>query len=101
MLRGWPLPVYCAIGAALTAAYFAIPGGPVQTHVIYQAIGLWGIAGMVVGVRTYRPAGLAWPLVLAGLTLWVAGDGYWNAYRLVTGSEAPFPSPADALYLLA
>ena len=40
-------------------------------------------------------------MILAGLVLWVTGDGYWNAYRWLEGSEAPFPSPADALYILA
>jgi len=40
-------------------------------------------------------------MILLGLTLWVAGDGYWNAYRWIEGVEGPFPSPADALYILA
>jgi diguanylate cyclase len=92
---------YGALGLALSAAYFEISGNPSLQHVVYQAIGLSGVAAVAFGIRRHRPEGPAWGLILAGLALWVAGDGYWNAYRWLAGSEAPFPSPADALYLLA
>lgn len=95
------IPLFCAVGGALTGAYYMLSNSATGQHVVYQLIGLWGVGGLAYGVRRHRPAGPAWPLVLMGLMLWVSGDGYWNVYRLVTGVEAPFPSPADALYLLA
>jgi diguanylate cyclase (GGDEF)-like protein len=45
--------------------------------------------------------GPAWTAILAGTALWVTGDGCWNAFYWLTGREAPFPSAADVLYLLA
>src|SRR3954454_9513137 len=39
--------------------------------------------------------------MLIGIALWVGGDSFWNAYRWITGNEAPFPSRADVFYLLA
>src|SRR5947207_3307976 len=92
---------YLVIGSALSAAYFAVPASrPDLQHAVYQAIGLSALAAIVLGTRRNRP-GPAWTAMFAGIALWVSGDSYWNAYRWVTGREAPFPSAADAFYLLA
>jgi diguanylate cyclase (GGDEF)-like protein len=96
---GWP--AYLVVGSALGAAYFVVPAGADLKHVIYQLIGLSGLAAIGMGLAARRCSGTAWWMILLGLTLWVAGDGYWNAYRWIEGREAPFPSAADALYILA
>jgi diguanylate cyclase (GGDEF)-like protein len=96
-----PLLAYVLIGVAISIGYFAVSGPPGVQHLVYQATGVYGVAGILYGIRRHRPQGLAWPMIALGLSLWVLGDLYWNAYAWVTGSEAPFPSPADALYLLA
>lgn len=100
-LRSAVVWAYCALGVGLAVAYFGASRSPDAQHVVYQSLGLLGIGGLAVGIRRHKPEGMAWPFVLTGLVLWVSGDGYWNAYRLVTGREAPFPSPADAFYLAA
>jgi diguanylate cyclase (GGDEF)-like protein len=99
--RAVDTPAYCGMALALSVVYFMLAGRQDAQHVVYQAFGVIGVAGVAVGIRRHRPLGPVWPLVLAGLVLWVAGDTYWNVHRLLTGREAAFPSPADALYLLA
>lgn len=96
-----PLLAYVFAGVAISVGYFAVSGPPGLQHAIYQATGIYGVAGILYGIHRHRPKGLAWPMIALGLSLWVLGDLYWNAYAWVTGGEAPFPSPADALYLLA
>lgn len=91
---------YLTIGGALSAAYFVIPTGPNAQHALYQLIGLSALVAIWRGNSANR-SGPAWSAMLLGLACWVGGDGYWNAYRWVTGREAPFPSAADVLYLLA
>src|SRR5205823_9895384 len=96
---GWT--AYLAIGSGLSAAYFVLPAGANLEHALYQLIGISGLIAIASGIAARRCSGTAWWMILLGLTLWVAGDGYWNAYRWIEGVEAPFPSPADALYILA
>jgi diguanylate cyclase (GGDEF)-like protein len=96
---GWT--AYLVVGSALSAAYFVLPASPNIQHVLYQLIGISGLVAIGSGIATRRCSGTAWWMILLGLMLWVAGDGYWNAYRWIEGVEGPFPSPADALYILA
>jgi diguanylate cyclase (GGDEF)-like protein len=96
---GWT--AYLAIGTGLSATYFVLPASANVQHLIYQLIGVSGLVAIACGIAARRCSGVAWWMILLGLTLWVAGDGYWNAYRWLEGVEAPFPSPADALYILA
>jgi diguanylate cyclase (GGDEF)-like protein len=42
----------------------------------------------------------AWSAVGGGAAMWAAGQVVWCYYELVTGSGTPFPSVADAGYLL-
>jgi diguanylate cyclase (GGDEF)-like protein len=92
---------YLALGTALSAAYFVLHASANVEHAIYQLIGISGLAAIGAGLRSRRCSGTAWWMILLGLSFWVAGDGYWNTYRWIEGVEAPFPSPADALYILA
>jgi diguanylate cyclase len=95
------LPVtYLMIGTALSASYFVVPTSADAQHAIYQAIGLSAVFAIWFGNKRHR-SGRAWSAILAGIALWVGGDSYWNAYHWLTGREAPFPSAADVLYLLA
>jgi len=95
------MTAYWSAVGALSVAYFVLGNDVVAQHVIYEIFGVAGVAAVAVGVHRYRPSGHAWTLVLAGLALWVGGDTYWNLHRLVLSTEAPFPSPADGLYLAA
>jgi diguanylate cyclase (GGDEF)-like protein len=95
--RGWG--IFLAAGTTAVAVYFLLPDTWWQTGG-NAAIGLAGVAGLLVGVRLHRPrrAGLWWMLA-GGLLCIVAGDFVYALYERVLHREAPFPSPADALYL--
>jgi diguanylate cyclase (GGDEF)-like protein len=91
---------FALLGCLLTAAYFAFPAGSALAHVVYEAIVVSAIAAIGVGLWRHRRGDAEWCLVVAGIAIWAAGDSYWNVFRLVTGHEAPFPSPADVFYLV-
>jgi diguanylate cyclase (GGDEF)-like protein len=95
--RGWG--IFLAAGTTAVAVYFLLPDNWWQTGG-NAAIGLAGVAGLLVGVRLHRPrrAGLWWMLA-GGLLCIVAGDFVYALYERVLHGEAPFPSLADALYL--
>ncbi|MFF3837715.1 aminotransferase class I/II-fold pyridoxal phosphate-dependent enzyme [Streptomyces sp. NPDC001930] len=96
-LRRWTL-VYLVIVAGLTAAYLQFP----ERHtVLWALIGLGGVGAILVGVHLHKPS-RRWPwLVLAAANLaFVGGDTAYNALEAFFGQTRPFPSVADALYLL-
>jgi diguanylate cyclase (GGDEF)-like protein len=95
--------------AALIAAFIADlvvrPGGVVFTR------GVDDIAQMVAAVvaaaaamwqakRTLGRYRVSWALVGAGCAAWAAGEAIWCYYELLVGRETPFPSLADAGFLL-
>jgi class 3 adenylate cyclase len=93
--------LYALVGVAALAAFYAMPSDTLfQDAVYYPAIGLAAVAAIVGGVAWYRPAE-PWPWLLfaAGHLLFVAGDVLFGYYEHV-GGATPFPSPADAIYLL-
>jgi class 3 adenylate cyclase len=94
--------LYVLVGIAALAAFYAMPYDTLfQDTIYYPAIGLASVLAIVGGVVWYRPSH-PWPWLLfaAGQLLFVAGDVTFGYYEHVAGTT-PFPSPADALYLLA
>ncbi|MCX4986398.1 aminotransferase class I/II-fold pyridoxal phosphate-dependent enzyme [Streptomyces sp. NBC_00572] len=96
-LRRWTL-VYLLIVALLTVAYLQFPA---RHTVLWALIGLCGVAAILVGVHLHKPS-RRWPwLVLAAANLaFVGGDTAYNALEGFFGQIRPFPSVADALYLV-
>ncbi|OIQ88761.1 cyclic di-GMP phosphodiesterase Gmr [mine drainage metagenome] len=91
---------YLAGGALVVALYLAVPEG-VSRDLVYVVVGLSSVLAIVVGVRRNRPRrASAWYWMAAGQLCWVVGDGLYSWYQDVAGTS-PFPSPADALYLVA
>jgi PAS domain S-box-containing protein len=86
--------VYLCAGVGLTVVY-VLAGGIEQ---IYEALGVCAAVAIVVGVIRNRPAARAGWLALA-LSQALLGVGdliYFNAF----GDLPPFPSVADAFYLM-
>jgi diguanylate cyclase (GGDEF)-like protein len=89
-----------AAGLCVVVVYFALPGEAAK-DLTYLVLGVASTLCVWLGVRIHRPAArLGWYLIGAANALFVFGDGILDAYDLVLRRPAPFPSVADALYLL-
>ena len=91
--------LYLAAGAILCALYvFKAPfqgSGPV-----INGLGLYGVIGVVAGIRIHKPAAkTAWWFMAGGLLLFFMGDVYTYSYPKLFGADVPFPSPGDAMYI--
>ncbi|MEV4639987.1 EAL domain-containing protein [Actinoplanes sp. NPDC049548] len=81
----------------LAGVFYAWPA----THMYaWAAIGFSGAAAIVLGVRAHRPAQrLPWYLIATSLAFFVSGDTVYFV-ETMHGRDAPFPGPADVLYVL-
>ncbi|MDQ1541639.1 MAG: diguanylate cyclase, partial [Actinomycetota bacterium] len=92
--------IVLAAGICVAVAYFALPGDAAK-DLTYLVVGIASTVFVWLGVRIHRPAErLGWYLIGAANAFFVFGDGVLDVYDLVLHREAPFPSIADALYLL-
>ncbi|MDP9796871.1 diguanylate cyclase (GGDEF)-like protein/PAS domain S-box-containing protein [Catenuloplanes nepalensis] len=84
--------------AVLTALFYAFPQQKALTWVL---IGLSGAAAVLAGVRLHRPRRrLPWYLLAAALVALNIGDTYYNWLVEVAHDPDPFPSYADAVYVV-
>jgi signal transduction histidine kinase len=97
--RVWLL--YLLVGVLATGVYFLLPSASTQ-NILYDLIGFSAVAAIVVGVYMYRPTRLLqWYVLAFGLLILVLGEVVFTYYENVLGIESPFPSVADAFYLVA
>ncbi len=86
--------------AALAPLISLYAGGPLDRWWVFNLVGLSSAAAVLYGVHRHRPRGwLGWQLIALGLLLFVVGDFLTEHYRPLFGSELPFPSAADPVYL--
>jgi diguanylate cyclase (GGDEF)-like protein/PAS domain S-box-containing protein len=92
------MAAHIALAAVATVVYMTVPAARTP---LWAVIGLAGAAAMLAGVRLHRPAH-PWPwwVLAAGLVAFVAGDTYYNVLEEYFHASNPFPSPADACYLV-
>ena len=92
--------VYLAVIVAMATAYFLISPTPTTKLVLYNGVGFLGLAGTIFGIRIHRGRdSLPWRFFALGQASFLTAD--LTYYWLETHSEAvPFPSVADAFYLL-
>jgi diguanylate cyclase (GGDEF)-like protein/PAS domain S-box-containing protein len=96
-LRRYVLGGYVMWWAVLVALYYGLPGLRAET---WGLIGLSGVSGIVAGVAINRPSRkLPWLLLAGALTSFTAGQVSFLVAQLI-GTQLPFPSFADVLYLL-
>jgi signal transduction histidine kinase len=83
----------------LGVLYFFL-GANGQT-IIYQVFSVSALVGTVVGIRRYRPApSHHWWLFAVALLMWCLGDAYWDSYRWILKTQAPYPSFADLAFFI-
>ena len=94
--------VFIPVGVVTVALYFLTTPNSVAQSVAYGLIGFAGLVALVAGIARNVAVGdrLPWYLFGAGLAAFVGGDAIFDYYT-AGGSNAPFPSAADALYLAA
>jgi diguanylate cyclase (GGDEF)-like protein len=84
---------------AATGGYVVLPPGPLRDGA-FALLGLACVVTAVVGLHRHPPRRRAgWLLVLTGFLGWVAGDALFSLQG-AWGITA-YPSPADAVYLVA
>lgn len=55
---------------------------------------------LLAGLRSVGKSRVAWTTIGAGYVCWAAGEAVWSFYSVALQRETPFPSPADAFYLV-
>ncbi|HZC70936.1 MAG TPA: EAL domain-containing protein [Jatrophihabitans sp.] len=98
-----------ALGVLLLAGFVVDlrlqPGGERVTRGIDDFVQLFAaaIAAASGAVRARRETGrirLSWQLLAAGTGCWALGQTIWTYYEVIAATPTPFPSLADAGYLL-
>ena len=80
-------------------------GGPEVTLafsdiIIGVAAAAAGVACLAASRRQKGWPGRGWLLIGLGMLAWALGEVVWTYYEVIAGQEVPFPSLADALFLL-
>ena len=98
--------VVCAFLAVAFLAVLVIkPGGAHLTRTVDDLAELAAavVAAVAGGWRASRLTGrarLSWAFLGAGSAAWAVGEALWSYYELLLGQDTPFPSWADAGFLL-
>jgi len=101
-----PLAVLAAVAFLLGLRWH--PGGPLvgraiddTGQLVAAAVAAWCTGRRArAAQRTGSPAALAWALWSVGTGCWALGELAWCWFELVAGRQTPFPSIADAGFLL-
>ena len=92
------IALYLVWMLALAAAFYAFPAWHLA---LWSALALSSAGAIAAGVVRHRPTPvLPWWLLVAAVTVFAAGDTTYNVLTTLLGQENPFPSLADAFYLL-
>jgi signal transduction histidine kinase/CheY-like chemotaxis protein len=87
-------------GSALSVLALVLPAGSTPAAIAYFSVALLLAVATAVGVRMHRQRTAVRRLMTATWTISAAAAAWWSFYPLATGREMPFPSPADALFLV-
>ena len=95
-----PQTVVIGVGLAMGALYVALPYSGISELVLYDGVVVLAIGASIVGLRkVWDTRRLPWLLTTIALGGWLVGELTWWQYT-ARGLD-PFPSIADAAYLLA
>ena len=95
--------------AVLAATFFGVlvlkPGGAHQTRTVddlgeLAAAIIAAVAGSWRARHLAGRARVSWAFLAAGSAAWAVGEALWSWYELLLGRDTPFPSWADAGFLL-
>ena len=106
MLARWTFPIIGIASAALLLFALSLLGDWGGAASRYRSLGslafsVFGFGCAATATRmTSGARSRGWAAIAVGLFGWVVGDSSWAYYGLVLHVEPPFPSVADAAYLL-
>ena len=90
---------YLVASVAALAGYFALGEG--LATVFYLAMSTLALLAVPVGLRIFRPRDSApWLVLAAAQASFLIADAIWYGYNYLDPNGVPFPSIADAFYLL-
>jgi signal transduction histidine kinase len=96
----WSARIFLGAELLLGGLYFVLPPSLLRV-VCYCALQLALVAALVVGARLHRPSRpMPWYLLAAGQLCFTTGDAISYVNEWVRHVETPFPSVADAFYLI-
>ena len=99
-IRGQIWQVWLTAGLAGCVVYVLLPTGSLAASVCYLVVGLLSVCMGLMGISRHRPLHRwAWLLFISGQCMFMAGDVVRQVDEYFGGIG--FPSPSDALYLLA
>ena len=103
--RNVALLVCASLASAFLVVLIVKPGGTHDTRTIDDLgeLAAAAIAAAAGGWRASRLTGrarLSWAFLAAGCAAWAVGEALWSYYELLLGRDTPFPSWADAGFLL-
>jgi diguanylate cyclase (GGDEF)-like protein len=80
--------------------YFVLPG-PTSQDIAYSLLGAASVVCVVVSTQLHHPSDrIGWYLLAVAGAFFTLGDDTWSFYNVILHASVPFPSFADALYLL-
>lgn len=88
------LPVLFRVGGEKTAALVSNIGEPI----VFLLVAVFTIV-VAFGFAAAEPARWHWGFIGFGVLAYALGDIVWASYEVVAGTPAPYPGPADILYL--
>src|SRR4051812_3058713 len=103
--RTWA-PLCCALLVVVFVGDLVVrPGGVHLTRTIDDiaemlAAGIGAGAGFWRAAHTRHRSRASWGLIAAGCAGWAVGEAIWCYYELLAGRDTPFPSFADAGFLV-
>jgi diguanylate cyclase len=103
--RPLALTVCVSLAAAFLLVLLLRPGGTHLTRTVddLAELAAAALAAGAAGWHARRLTGrgrLSWSLLAASSAAWAVGEGLWSYYELLAGRDTPFPSWADAGFLL-
>ena len=101
----WPVPTAAALAVIYVVWTRAELGGAAATLafsdiIIGLAAAAAGLACVAASRRQVGWPGRGWLLIGVGMLFWALGEAVWTGYEVGLGREVPFPSLADAGFLL-
>ncbi|MEZ5341188.1 MAG: hypothetical protein R2706_06995 [Acidimicrobiales bacterium] len=97
----WLWKIWLGAAATVATAYFVIDNTPTSKLVLYNGLGLFAVAMILVGVKHNKPDPREpWLWFAAGLGSFLVADVIYYIQELTLGADkVPYPSWADPFYL--